>query len=74
MMTPFSKVRQMHSFLRAMLNETPLALNIELLAPGLTVFSWWLYSFNHNAVQPGKYYLQTWLTTIDDEQCRTREI
>ena len=57
----------MHSFLRAMLNATPLALNIELLAPGLTVFSWWLYSFNHNAVQPGKYYLQTWLTTIDDE-------
>lgn len=27
-----------------------------------TTFSWWLYSFNHRAAQPGTYYLQSWLT------------
>lgn len=32
-----------------------------------TVYNWWLYSFNHRAVRPGKYYLQSWLTTADDE-------
>jgi len=31
-----------------------------------TVYSWWLYSFNHRAVEPGTYYLQTWLTSRDD--------
>jgi hypothetical protein len=31
-----------------------------------TAYSWWIYSFNHQAVEPGTYYLQTWLTTPDD--------
>ena len=34
---------------------------------GLTALSWWLYSYNHKAVQPGMYHLQMWLTTTDDE-------
>lgn len=31
-----------------------------------TAWSWWIYSFNHKAVEPGTYFLQTWLTTRDD--------
>jgi hypothetical protein len=27
-----------------------------------TSYSHWLYSFNHTAAKPGRYYLQTWLT------------
>jgi hypothetical protein len=27
-----------------------------------TSWSWWLYSFDHTAAQPGRYYLQSWLT------------
>ena len=36
------------------------------LQQSTTVMSWWIYSFNHQAVNPGKYYLQSWLTTMDD--------
>jgi len=32
-----------------------------------SVMSWWLYSFNHLAADPGTYYLQTWLTRRDDQ-------
>jgi len=35
------------------------------LVQDATVFSWWLYSHEHKAVQPGTYYLQTWLTSPD---------
>ena len=31
-----------------------------------TSWSWWLYSFNHRAAEPGTYYLQTWLTSPED--------
>ncbi|CAJ1929944.1 unnamed protein product [Cylindrotheca closterium] len=36
------------------------------LVQGATVFNWWLYSFEHRTVEPGTYYLQTWLTPADD--------
>jgi hypothetical protein len=32
------------------------------LQAGTWGYSWWLYSFNHAAALPGKYYLQSWLT------------
>ena len=32
------------------------------LQAGTKGYSWWLYSINHAAAQPGKYYLQSWLT------------
>ena len=33
----------------------------DALQADTTSYSWWLYSFNHVAAKPGKYYLQTWL-------------
>jgi len=37
-----------------------------------TSYSWWLYSFNHVAVEPGTYYLQTWLTSPSDTNVTTQ--
>ena len=34
----------------------------DALQADTTGFSWWLYSFNHTAAQPGTYYVQSWLT------------
>jgi hypothetical protein len=34
----------------------------DALQAGVTGFSWWIYSFNHKAGKPGRYYLQTWLS------------
>ena len=41
------------------------------LQQSTTSWSWWLYSFNHEAPQPGTYYLQTWLTHPDDTTSAT---
>eukprot|EP00529_Nitzschia_sp_RCC80_P016148 CAMPEP_0113444674 /NCGR_PEP_ID=MMETSP0014_2-20120614/2789_1 /TAXON_ID=2857 /ORGANISM="Nitzschia sp." /LENGTH=664 /DNA_ID=CAMNT_0000335695 /DNA_START=5 /DNA_END=1996 /DNA_ORIENTATION=+ /assembly_acc=CAM_ASM_000159 len=38
----------------------------DALQQSTKVWSWWLYSFNHVAAEPGTYYLQTWLTTRED--------
>ena len=38
----------------------------DTLQQSTTSWSWWLYSFNHKAVEPGTYYLQTWLTSRED--------
>ena len=34
----------------------------DALQADATSWSWWIYSFNHVAAEPGRYYLQTWLT------------
>mmetsp|Transcript_40049 Transcript_40049/g.96706 ORF Transcript_40049/g.96706 Transcript_40049/m.96706 type:complete len:535 (+) Transcript_40049:107-1711(+) len=38
----------------------------DALQQSTKAWSWWLYSFNHVAAEPGTYYLQTWLTTRED--------